>query len=248
VFQRHIFSQSTIINAIAYRTLALDFSLWSRTPLQIQRVHLTHFTTLLQTSRHRKFNLKQRLSKMGLVRKLLFVLQMDWYGDEAEEWLVDALKCVMGVWFKGEETIKPVVSYLAANLHEGAPNKSCALFPQLTVFHSSSLRRSLSFFELLHPLTYPLRPHPSPSPSRTCPNGPHFPPTHHAISLQQIRRPPPFPPNCPSPPRFPPDSDHRARNSLSHRTHPFHLASFCEEVGSSGRVECNQECFTRGLG
>ena len=64
--------QSTIVNVVAYRAIALDFGLWSRTRKEIQCTHFEHFTTLLQTSKYKMFNLKQRISSMGLVRKLLF--------------------------------------------------------------------------------------------------------------------------------------------------------------------------------
>jgi hypothetical protein len=69
-------SQSTITNTIAYRAIALDFELWARTRKDIQHVHLEHFTTLLQTSRFRKFNVKQRLAKMGLIRKVSDYFQL----------------------------------------------------------------------------------------------------------------------------------------------------------------------------
>jgi len=40
--------------------------------------HLKHFTILVQMSQYRAFNTKQRMAKMGLVRKLLFTLQAEW--------------------------------------------------------------------------------------------------------------------------------------------------------------------------
>ena len=113
------------MNTLAYRAIALDFELWSRTRKEIQRVHLEHFTTVLQTSRYKKFNAQQRFAKMGLVRKLLFVVQTDWYQQDVIPFVVDALRVAMQANFSKDDTIKPVVSYLAANLHEG-----------MLVFHS----------------------------------------------------------------------------------------------------------------
>lgn len=110
--------QSTIVNVVAYRALALDFSLWSRARKEIQLTHLEHFTTLLQTSKYKMFNLKQRLSSMGLVRKLLFALQSDWYSQDILVHLLVALKVAAKVNFDKDNTIKPLVSYLAANLPE----------------------------------------------------------------------------------------------------------------------------------
>jgi len=112
--------QSTIVNVVAYRTIALDFSLWSRTRKEIQCTHFEHFTTLLQTSKYKIFNMKQRLSSMGLVRKLLFALQADWYSQDVLVPLLAlaALKVAAMANFDKDDTIKPMVSYLAANLPE----------------------------------------------------------------------------------------------------------------------------------
>ena len=111
--------QSTVTNSIAYHSIALDFELWSHTRKEIQRVHLEHFTTLLISSRYKRFNMKQRLAKLGLVRRLLFALQTEWYDKEAVPWVVNALYSVCHADFSKDEAIKPVVSYLAANLHGG---------------------------------------------------------------------------------------------------------------------------------
>ncbi|KAF7343336.1 hypothetical protein MVEN_01765900 [Mycena venus] len=109
---------STVVNAVAYRAIALDFELWARTRAEVQRVHLEHFTTLLIGSRYKKFNVKQRFAKIGLVRKLLFALQTNWYQPEVIPYVVEALKAAAQANFSKEEAIKPIVSYLAANLHD----------------------------------------------------------------------------------------------------------------------------------
>ncbi|KAJ7337518.1 beach-domain-containing protein [Mycena albidolilacea] len=112
---------STVVNAVAYRAIALDFELWARTRQEVQRVHLEHFTTLLIASRYKKFNVKQRFAKVGLVRKLLFALQTNWYQPEVIPYVIEALKAAALANFSKEEAIKPLVSYLAANLHEQPP-------------------------------------------------------------------------------------------------------------------------------
>ncbi|KAJ6464029.1 beach-domain-containing protein [Mycena sanguinolenta] len=109
---------STVVNAVAYRAIALDFELWARTRQEVQRVHLEHFTTLLINSRYKKFNVKQRFAKIGLVRKLLFALQTNWYLPEVVPYVIQALRAAAEANFSKEEAIKPIVSYLAANLHE----------------------------------------------------------------------------------------------------------------------------------
>lgn len=75
---------------------------------------------LLRTSKYKKFNVKQRLGKMNIVRKFLFALQTDWYQAEAIPWLIETLEVVAEATFSTDEVIKPIVSYLAANLHPGA--------------------------------------------------------------------------------------------------------------------------------
>ncbi|KAJ3575407.1 hypothetical protein NP233_g1115 [Leucocoprinus birnbaumii] len=110
--------QSTVLNVGAYRAIALDFELWSRTPKEIQTVYFEHFATLLETSRFRVFNVMQRLAKLNLVRKLIFVLQTDWFDVEMTSRLVDTLGVACRANFSRDGAIKPVISYLAANLHE----------------------------------------------------------------------------------------------------------------------------------
>ncbi|KII85493.1 hypothetical protein PLICRDRAFT_44793 [Plicaturopsis crispa FD-325 SS-3] len=113
---------STITNTVAYRSIALDFELWSHTRKEIQRVHLEHFTTLLRTSRFKSFNVKQRIAKMGIVRKLLFALQTEWYQHDMVPFVVEALRVTAEAHFSTDVAIKPIVSYLAANLHDDAAN------------------------------------------------------------------------------------------------------------------------------
>ena len=64
------------------------------------------------------FNTKQRLSSMGLVRKLLFALQSDWYSQDILVPLLEALEVAARANFDKDDTVKPMVSYLAANLPE----------------------------------------------------------------------------------------------------------------------------------
>ncbi|KAL5513687.1 BPH1 [Sanghuangporus vaninii] len=110
--------RSVIVNAVAYRAIALDFSLWASAKDEIQRMHLDHFSTLLNISKFRSFNAKQRIGKFGVVRKMLFALQTNWYTTDMAMNLVSALKFVAQACFSADGAIKPVVSFLAANLHE----------------------------------------------------------------------------------------------------------------------------------
>ncbi|KAF4609487.1 hypothetical protein D9613_012349 [Agrocybe pediades] len=145
--------QSTIINGPAYRALALDFSLWSRTRIEIQRAHLEHFATLLRVSRYRFFNWSQRMKKMGIVRRLLFVLLGDGYqgrdiavaertggnGPFMVTYVIEALRAaLMAPGAFGKEDVKAVVAYLAANLHEGPNTGDSSPHSILSRFDSSS--------------------------------------------------------------------------------------------------------------
>ncbi|EPQ51421.1 beach-domain-containing protein [Gloeophyllum trabeum ATCC 11539] len=109
---------STIVNTLAYRAIALDFELWSRTKPEIQRSYMEHFVTLLSTSKHKRFNAKQRFAKLNVVRKLLFVLQTNWYRDDMTPSIIGALKVAAEANFTLDDAIKPIISFLAANLHE----------------------------------------------------------------------------------------------------------------------------------
>jgi hypothetical protein len=106
------------VNTVAYRYIALDFEIWSRSRKEVQQAHLEHFVTLLQTSRYKRFNLRQRLAKFGLVRKFLFVLQTNMYQHDVIPYLMHALRVATLQYFSVEESIKPIVAYLAANLHD----------------------------------------------------------------------------------------------------------------------------------
>lgn len=58
------------------------------------------------------------MNKMGAVRKLLFVLQTDWYPPDMLPFLMETLKVVAEANFSIDDSIRPIVSYLAANLHD----------------------------------------------------------------------------------------------------------------------------------
>ena len=97
---------SAIVNIVAHCAIALNLGLWSRTRKEIQCTHFEHFTTLLQTSEYKIFNMKQHLSSMGLVRKLLFALQVDWYSQDVLVPLFEALKVAARASLDKEDTIE----------------------------------------------------------------------------------------------------------------------------------------------
>lgn len=56
---------------------------------------------------------------MGIVRKFLFVLQTDLYQPALLPALADALQAIVEANFSQDETIKPLLSMIAANAHTG---------------------------------------------------------------------------------------------------------------------------------
>ncbi|KAH7092832.1 beach-domain-containing protein [Auriculariales sp. MPI-PUGE-AT-0066] len=109
-------THSTIVNAIVYEFVVLDMHIWSRTRKEVQTAHLDHFGVLLRDSDFARFNARQRMAKFNLVRKLLYVLQTDWYANDVVPHLIDAIRVVAEQNFSTDGAIKPMVSYLAANL------------------------------------------------------------------------------------------------------------------------------------
>ncbi|KAG8952301.1 hypothetical protein FRC04_004729 [Tulasnella sp. 424] len=115
---------TTITNYAAYRIIALDFSFWSLLPPPLQRLHLAHFEMILLTSKFRHFNAKFRFVKFGAVKKLLFALQTTMYRNEMIPEVISALTGIARQSFSTEATIKPIVSFLAANLERQDPDNT----------------------------------------------------------------------------------------------------------------------------
>ncbi|KAF8315416.1 beach-domain-containing protein [Clavulina sp. PMI_390] len=111
---------AVIINPVAYRSIALDFHFWSLMPSSIQVLYWQHFRAILEASRFHKFNIKQRFAKRfsspGVVRQLLFMLQTDLFAEDMVRQLVTALEVIAKSNWSSEASIKPILSYLAANL------------------------------------------------------------------------------------------------------------------------------------
>ncbi|KZT56178.1 beach-domain-containing protein [Calocera cornea HHB12733] len=106
-----------IVNTVAYRALLLDFDLWARTAPPVQRLYLSHFGLFLSSSTHRRFNIKHRFAKFGIIRLFLHSLRFTAYPDDIIPNVIDAIRSIILYHFSAEHTIKPLVSYLATNLH-----------------------------------------------------------------------------------------------------------------------------------
>ncbi|QRV82971.1 beige protein [Ceratobasidium sp. AG-Ba] len=113
-------SKSVVTNIQAYRALALDLDLWSRSPMEVQQSYLSHFSILLTTSKFARFTVKSRFQshKIPVVKRLLLAIQLGTFKDEMELRVVGALRVVaQAMWTP--DVIKSIVAYLAANLHTG---------------------------------------------------------------------------------------------------------------------------------
>ena len=73
--------------------------------------------TLLDASRHKRFNVKQRISKMGVVRKLLFVWQTDWYAPDVLPFLLDTIRVVAEANFTIDDAIRRAPTVLLLAFH-----------------------------------------------------------------------------------------------------------------------------------
>ncbi len=111
------YRQSTVQNTLAYLTLALDFGIWSHTKVEVQKAHLEQFSTILSRSNNTRYNAKHKLAKLGVVRKMLFVLQTSWYEEDVLPVFIQAMHSCLESNFTPEDAIKPVVAYMAAHLH-----------------------------------------------------------------------------------------------------------------------------------
>ena len=63
--------------------------------------------------------MKQQLAGVDLARRFLFAWQTSWYSPEILPTFLKSFKAVMESSFVADDTIKPVLSYLAAHLHDG---------------------------------------------------------------------------------------------------------------------------------
>lgn len=109
-----------ITNAPAYRSIGLDFHFWSSVSPELQSQYWQHFEVLLVKSKFSRFNIKQRFSKRanppGVIRSALFILQTDLYSSDMIPEIVHAIEVIAKANWSTDATIKPIVSYLAANL------------------------------------------------------------------------------------------------------------------------------------
>ncbi|PWY97683.1 beach-domain-containing protein [Testicularia cyperi] len=119
--------RATLVNPFLYRIIMLDFELWTRTSVDLQRLHLDHFKTLLRVSRHRRFNAK-RVAKMQVVKKVVHALRSDRYTEEISSSLVAALRVCLSALFT-DTSLRLVTSFLASELCRSRETESLRRVP-----------------------------------------------------------------------------------------------------------------------
>lgn len=91
-------------------------------PRDLQKAYWEHFSMLLGTSKFDRFNSKHRFGKKlhstGVLRQALFIFQTDLYLNEMVPLMVDAIAVLAKCNWSTESSIKPIISYLAAKLHQ----------------------------------------------------------------------------------------------------------------------------------
>ncbi|KAI9273684.1 hypothetical protein BY458DRAFT_533167 [Sporodiniella umbellata] len=107
---------SIINNPLAYRYIILNFEVWKKTNLDVQKAHLEQFVLFTNISNFRSFNLKQ-LPEIHIVKKFLLALRMNTYSTELGPYTLDALKAIMLInW--DTEGIRAVATFLASTVSQ----------------------------------------------------------------------------------------------------------------------------------
>ncbi|WWD18748.1 hypothetical protein CI109_103202 [Kwoniella shandongensis] len=107
---------ATVHNSVAYRSLGLEFELWSYAPDDVIIYYLKHFEYLLSTSKHKRFNILRTFQKSAMVKKMLYALRSGLFSLEVLPNVVEVLKLALEARWSGEDAIKPVFSYLVSAL------------------------------------------------------------------------------------------------------------------------------------
>ncbi|RUS32592.1 hypothetical protein BC938DRAFT_475000 [Jimgerdemannia flammicorona] len=106
--------ESVINNPFAYRYLLMNFDIWKRTDIEVQRAHLEQFLVFIQLSKKKAFNVK-RLLKMHLVKKMLLALRVNVPPKELIPSFIAALRAAtLANW--SVETIRAIATFLASTM------------------------------------------------------------------------------------------------------------------------------------
>ncbi|KAM0788066.1 hypothetical protein ACM66B_001237 [Microbotryomycetes sp. NB124-2] len=107
-------TQSVVSNVLAFRFIVLDFNLWSSVSVGLQQMHLLRLKQLLQLSAYPDFNMR-RLTKMHIVRKVLFALRTGLFDESLLEEVVDLLLELVRANFT-TDTVRHIATFLTATL------------------------------------------------------------------------------------------------------------------------------------
>ncbi|KAI9289228.1 hypothetical protein BC943DRAFT_300701 [Umbelopsis sp. AD052] len=127
-------NESVINNPYAYRYIVLNFEIWKRTSIAVQKAHLDQFFLFIQQSKFRNFNIK-RLQNIHLVKKMLLAFRLSVYSKELVPSAVAALRvAMMNNWTT--DSIRAVATFLASCL----PDYTNSNLPSPTPSSASSPR------------------------------------------------------------------------------------------------------------
>nr|ODN91829.1 hypothetical protein L203_01081 [Cryptococcus depauperatus CBS 7841] len=107
---------ATVHNSVAYRSIGLEFELWSYASDKVIRYYLQHFEYLLSISKHKRFNNLRTFQKLATVRKMLYALRSGLFNSDVMPDVVDTLGKVLEVRWSSQDGIKPIFSYLVSAL------------------------------------------------------------------------------------------------------------------------------------
>ncbi|CAM0141774.1 unnamed protein product [Umbelopsis sp. WA50703] len=115
-------NESVINNPFAYRYIVLNFEIWKRAPIEVQKAHLDQFFLFIQHSRFRHFNIK-RLQTIHLVKKMLLAFRLSVYSKELVSSAVAALRVAMlSNWTT--DSIRAVATFLASSLPDAVKKRT----------------------------------------------------------------------------------------------------------------------------
>ncbi|OLL25615.1 Beige 1 [Neolecta irregularis DAH-3] len=108
---------SIIRNPLAYRFLIVDLEIWKLGDEKVQRSHLDQLVTFGQMSRYHKFNSK-RLSKMHIVKKLLFALKSGSFGYGNLPHFMETLKVLVKSNFS-TDVLRSIATFITYSIRKG---------------------------------------------------------------------------------------------------------------------------------
>ncbi|TGZ78286.1 beach-domain-containing protein [Ascodesmis nigricans] len=120
-YQRDAPEESFIINPLAYRVLLVDSDIWRKADLETQKTYFSQFITFVSGSKFHHFNSK-RLTRMRIVRKLLFALKGEAFSREIIPDFLDAFKVLVKSNLSAD-VLRSISLFITYSMHKHNPNR-----------------------------------------------------------------------------------------------------------------------------